>query len=56
MTEDEKREYAKQLIRSHAKDIEFTTIFEMHDGISDEDARDVDLLLGKANVEVWFDA
>lgn len=55
MSEEEKRAYAKKLIITHAKDVEFLSIFEMYDDddeISEDDAKDVLDLIHSANVQV----
>jgi hypothetical protein len=56
MTDEEKRAYAEKLIRSHAQDVEFLTVFEMsgEDEISDDDARAVHELIFKAEVTVTW--
>lgn len=57
MTEEERREYAEELIRDHAQDVEFFTVLEMRDDeISDEDAGAVLSLIYRARFTVSWDA
>ena len=60
MTPDQLKEYATELILEHARDVEYLSIFEMADqysptgDISDDDAKRVDKLIGRATVTVEF--
>lgn len=60
MTRDERKEYARNLILSHARDIEYLTIFEASDEyldaeISDDDADAVSCLIDSATISVSWD-
>jgi hypothetical protein len=61
MTPEEQLSYAKELILSHAKDVEFLTIHETYEykhdeELSNEDAFAVDELIRAAKVTVeWVD-
>lgn len=59
MTDEELKDYATDLILSHARDVEYLSIFEMAEEytgeeISDEDAQRVDDLMCKATITVEF--
>lgn len=59
MNLEQLREYAEFLVRDAASEIEYLSIFEMWEQfaegeISDDDAKVVDELLGKATITVSF--
>lgn len=61
MTESLARAYAVRLITDHAKDVELLSVFECWDdftgevsGISEDDAKRVHDLIGRAKVTVTF--
>lgn len=60
MTEDEIKEYARFLVKDHARDVEYMTIDEMAEEhapggeISDEEMVKVDSLIATARVSVFF--
>jgi hypothetical protein len=61
MTDEELKDYATDLILSHARDVEYLSIFEMAEEytggeISDEDAGKVNDLMCKATITVEFPA
>jgi orotate phosphoribosyltransferase len=64
MNEEERKAYAEFLIKDHAEDVEYLSIFEMEDlfrdleeddEISEEDARKVLDLIHSAKIEVSWE-
>jgi hypothetical protein len=59
MTDEEIREFAREVVEDHATDIEFMSVWELYDAwhaeeISKEDAIRVHDLATKARVTVWL--
>lgn len=61
MNDEQRATYATFLIKEHASDVEYLTIFEMAEDygptgeeISEEDASAVRVLINRASVEVAF--